>query len=68
MGPSRDASCREGSFVDPTELEAASQLGRTRGKASITLPRDGKIVNRGVDVVSRASGTHRIRGAVIELS
>lgn len=72
-----------GLFVDPAapvrrrrvklkaeelDLEAAAQLTLTCGKASITLHRDGKVVIRGVDVISRASGTNRIRGGTIELN
>lgn len=72
-----------GLFVDPSaparrrrvklkaeeiDLEGAAQLTLTCGKASITLRRDGKIVIRGVEVVSRASGTNRIRGGTIELN
>ena len=54
--------------AEELDLEAASQLTLTCGRASITLHRDGKIVIRGVDVVSRASGVNRIRGGTIELN
>ena len=54
--------------AEELDLEAAAALTLTCGKASITLHRDGKVVIRGVDVVSRASGTNRIRGGTIELN
>lgn len=54
--------------AEQLDLEAATQLTLTCGKASITLHRDGKVVIRGVEVVSRASGTNRIRGGTIELN
>lgn len=54
--------------AEQLDLEAASQITLTCGKASITLHRDGKIVVRGVEVVSRASGVNRIRGGTIELN
>ena len=38
------------------------------GEASITLNRDGKIVIRGVHVVSHANGVNRIRGGSIQLN
>lgn len=54
--------------AEELDLEAAAQITLTCGKASITLHRDGKIVVRGVEVVSRASGVNRIRGGTIELN
>ena len=38
------------------------------GAASITLHHDGRIVLRGVHVVSHASGVNRIRGGSVELN
>lgn len=38
------------------------------GKSSITLTRDGKIVLRGKNLISRASAVNRIRGGMIELN
>lgn len=49
-------------------LTADTQLTLQCGKSSITLTRDGKIVIRGADLVSRASSTHRIRGGTIALN
>ena len=49
-------------------LEADSSLTLRCGKSSITLTRDGRIVVRGTNVVSRASGVNRIRGGTIKLN
>lgn len=54
--------------ADEIDFEAASKLTLECGKASITLHRDGKVVVRGVHVLSRASGVNRIRGGTIELN
>ncbi|MCH9684672.1 MAG: hypothetical protein K0V04_24770 [Deltaproteobacteria bacterium] len=49
-------------------LDADSELTLQCGKASITLQRDGKIVLRGTNLVSRASSVNRIRGGTIQLN
>ena len=54
--------------ADELDLEAASKITLECGKASITLHRDGKVVVRGVHVLSRASGVIRIRGGTVELN
>jgi hypothetical protein len=38
------------------------------GKASITLRADGTVVVRGTDVLSRSSGTNRIKGAAVRIN
>ena len=38
------------------------------GEASITLTRDGTIELRGTHVVSRASGTQRIKGGSVQIN
>lgn len=57
-------------MIDGRELvlEADSSLTLRCGKSSITLTRDGRIVVRGTNVVSRASGVNRIRGGTIKLN
>lgn len=57
-------------MIDGRELvlEADSSLTLRCGKSSITLTRDGKVVVRGANVVSRASGVNRIRGGTIKLN
>lgn len=54
--------------ADELDLEAATKITLECGKASITLHRDGKVVVRGVHVLSRASGVNRIRGGTVELN
>jgi hypothetical protein len=38
------------------------------GLSSLVLQRDGKIVLKGVEIVSRASGNHKIRGATVKIN
>lgn len=38
------------------------------GASSIMLRKDGKIILKGTEIVSRASGRHKIRGASIEIN
>ncbi len=56
--------------LDGRELtfEADAELTLKCGKASITLQRDGRIVLRGTNLVSRASSVNRIRGGTIQLN
>jgi hypothetical protein len=49
-------------------LNAQEALTLTCGKASITLGRDGKIVIRGMHVVSHAAGSNCIRGGSVQLN
>ncbi len=49
-------------------FEADRQIILRCGKSSITLTRDGRIVIRGKQLLSRASSTNRIRGGVIQLN
>jgi hypothetical protein len=49
-------------------LEATSELTITCGKSSITLRRDGRVVIKGTELVSRASGTNKIRGATVKIN
>ena len=54
--------------AEDIDFTAANEITLQCGKASITLRRDGKIVIKGVDVLSHASGVSRIRGGTIELN
>ncbi len=47
------------------ELEGRDEVVLRCGKASITLRRNGRIVIRGVQVESRASGRNRIKGGAV---
>jgi hypothetical protein len=49
-------------------LSAQEEIVLSCGKASITLRRDGKVIVRGVEVQSVASGTNRLRGGQIRLN
>jgi len=49
-------------------LEADSTLTLRCGKARLTLTREGRILLRGTNVVSHASGVNRIRGGTIKLN
>ena len=46
-------------------LEAEDELTLKSGKASITLQVDGRIVIKGMESVSRARGTHKVKGATV---
>jgi Domain of unknown function (DUF6484) len=50
------------------ELTAQETITLRCGDASITLNRDGKIVIRGMHVVSHAAGVNRIRGGSVQLN
>lgn len=50
------------------DLEAADEIRLTCGKSSLVLRRDGTVVVRGVNVVSRASQSNKIRGGTISLN
>jgi hypothetical protein len=49
-------------------LEAKNEIVLRCGKSSITLTRDGKIVILGSDLVSRASGINKIKGAAVKIN
>ena len=50
------------------ELKGAEEVTLACGKASITLTKDGRISLRGVEIVSRASGANKIRGASVSIN
>lgn len=47
---------------------AKQQLSLQCGKASITLDADGRVVIKGAQILTQASGSNRIRGASIQLN
>lgn len=49
-------------------IEGAEEIVLQCGKASLTLRRDGKIVLRGVNVVSEADQVQRIRGGTVKIN
>jgi hypothetical protein len=49
-------------------IEAKDEIVLQCGKGSIVLKRDGKIVVRGTEIVTRASGTNKIKGASVKIN
>jgi hypothetical protein len=49
-------------------IEAQERIVLQCGKGSITLKRDGKIVLRGTQILSRASGANKIKGASVSIN
>ena len=49
-------------------IEAQEELTLKCGKASITLRKNGKVIIRGVDVLTDADGCNRIRGGVVDIN
>lgn len=60
---------REG-LVDRKQIvfDAKEEIVLRCGKGSITLRKDGKIVLKGTEIVSRASRTNKIRGASVAIN
>ncbi|MEE9382900.1 MAG: DUF6484 domain-containing protein [Nannocystaceae bacterium] len=54
--------------ADALLLTADSTLTLKCGKSSLTLTRDGRVIVRGVHLLSRASSVNRIRGGSIQLN
>jgi uncharacterized protein involved in type VI secretion and phage assembly len=50
------------------EIEGREEVVLRCGKASITLRRDGKVVVRGVNVVTQADAVQKIRGGKVEIN
>lgn len=49
-------------------LEAGQEMVLQVGKASINLTKDGRIVIRGADVLTRSSGSNRIKGGSVSIN
>lgn len=49
-------------------LTAEHEIVLRCGEASITLTREGRILTRGTNLVSRASGVHRIKGGTVQIN
>lgn len=50
------------------EIEGKDEVVLRCGKASLTLRRDGRVVLRGVNVVSQADAVQKIRGGKVEIN
>lgn len=49
-------------------LHADDEILLECGASSILLRKDGKIIVKGAQIVSRASGRHKIRGASVQIN
>ncbi len=49
-------------------LEAKEEIVLHCGKSSVALKKDGKIVLKGTKIVSRASGTNKIKGSAVRIN
>jgi hypothetical protein len=49
-------------------LEGKERIELRCGKASITLTKDGRVVIRGAQIVSRSTGANRVRGGSVEIN
>lgn len=49
-------------------VQASEQLSIRCGKASITLEANGRVVIKGAQILTQASGSNRIRGSSIQLN
>jgi hypothetical protein len=50
------------------EPEAPQELALSCGESSITLRRDGKIIIKGEEIVSRARGVNKVKGAIVKIN
>ncbi len=53
---------------DTVTFEAEYEIVLRCGKSEITLTRDGKIVIKGKDVVTRAAQSNRIKGSTVKIN
>ena len=49
-------------------IEANEQIILRCGKSSVTLKKDGKIIVKGTNIISRASGNQKIKGASVQIN
>lgn len=65
---SESESASNGNKPQAITFEAEQVVSLRCGKASIQLQRDGSVLIRGAYVLSRASGTNRIRGGNVQIN
>ena len=55
---------------EPTELnlKARESIELTCGESMLSMDKNGKIVLRGTDITTRASGANKVKGATIRLN
>lgn len=68
MESREQAACESSAMEERLVLEAADEMVLKCGEGSITIKKEGRIVIRGTDIVSRASGTNKIKGGSVELN
>lgn len=49
-------------------IEGQDEIVLKCGEASITLRRNGKVIVKGTNLESKATGTHRIKGGSVEIN
>lgn len=49
-------------------IEAEEEVLLKCGKGSILIRKDGKVIIKGTDLLSRSSGRHRVRGASVSIN
>ncbi|MHC4216005.1 MAG: hypothetical protein ACYSWP_21855 [Planctomycetota bacterium] len=68
IGPSRAAVNKQKETPDEIVIEAKKNLTFKCGDGSITLRKDGKILIKGKDLVSRAKRMNRIKGGAVTIN
>ena len=65
-----DTGAERGVVIDGERIvfEAEQEVLFRCGKSSIVMRQDGKVVVRGTDVLSRSSGSNRVKGASIKFN
>lgn len=67
-GPPDPPPAPVGESVDRLIVAAEEEVVICCGASSITLRRDGKILIQGIDVVSKAARTQRIKGGSVQIN
>ena len=49
-------------------FEAKEEIELRCGKSTVTLKKDGKVIIKGAEIISRASGTNKIKGASVKIN
>jgi hypothetical protein len=49
-------------------LQGQERIELRCGKSSVTMTKEGKIVIKGVEVISRASGVNKVKGAAVRIN
>jgi hypothetical protein len=65
IAPRREEAVVDGERVT---LRAEREIALVCGDSSITLRKDGKIIIKGANLLSRSSGANKIRGAVVDIN